>query len=657
MGEPGREALARADEAWQAGDFDGAIVELSAAVRSFMAGGDNRAAALAAARLGDLFSNGLGNRVAARPWFLRAIRLVADEEPCVEQGWAAVAMLGCEVDDPELLNERAALALERARQFGDLDLEIKALADAGLAQVQLGQLEAGMEMADEAMALACGGGATDSGVVAKSVCSFFTACSYAADFARFASWTAAFRQRGLVDSAPTPGPALFLTGHCDSVQATLLCHLGQWTEAEELLARTHQLILEVMPRAAYHTPIALAELRLLQGRLDEAESLLLGRDDNIAALLPTARLWLERGELELAASAARRGLRLMPTDRLRAPKLLAILAEARIGLGEVDAAESVAAELEVCVANLRLPAAAAEAARVRSLVLTARGDQAAAVDALQAGLDVLAGADMPYQRMLLHLELARLLEPTDRAAASAEVRAATALLARLDVVLSADAALLVDRLCPLPSRPGADGVPSTAMLAWDGDGWWTAGCGATKVRLKDTKGLRYLAELVARPHTERHVLDLLDAVEGSEPGRVDRRALGDAGVVSDGEARRAYRARVEALRTAVDEALDVEDDDRAARLQAELDDLVAELARAFGLGGRERRASSATEKARLNVTRALRAALVKLMEGLPEGGAILDRRIRTGTYCAYEPQAGDTVRWHVQRALNGPRRA
>ena len=103
----------------------------------------------------------------------------------------------------------------------------------------------------------------------------------------------------------------------------------------------------------------------------------------------------------------------------------------------------------------------------------------------------------------------------------------------------------------------------------------------------------------------------------------------------------AYRRRIEDLRSGVEDALDAEDDDRAARLQTELDELVAELARSFGLGGRDRRASSAAEKARLNVTRALRAALAKLIEALPEAGAALDRRIRTGTFCAYEPQADD----------------
>ena len=107
------------------------------------------------------------------------------------------------------------------------------------------------------------------------------------------------------------------------------------------------------------------------------------------------------------------------------------------------------------------------------------------------------------------------------------------------------------------------------------------------------------------------------------------------------------------LRSEIDDALEAGADERAERLQAELDLLVAELAGAFGLGGRSRQASSTAERARLNVTRALRAATARLGQVVPEAGAVLDRRLRTGLYCAYEPQEGDEVLLVVQRRLNG----
>ena len=68
----------------------------------------------------------------------------------------AVAAMGCDVDDPAELLAEAELALDRARRFGDVNLETKALADAGLAHVQAGRVAEGMALLDEAMALACG---------------------------------------------------------------------------------------------------------------------------------------------------------------------------------------------------------------------------------------------------------------------------------------------------------------------------------------------------------------------------------------------------------------------------------------------------------------------------------------------------------------------
>ncbi len=179
---------------------------------------------------------------------------------------------------------------------------------------------------------------------------------------------------------------------------------------------------------------------------------------------------------------------------------------------------------------------------------------------------------------------------------------------------------------------------------------WLVACEDTHCRLADTKGLRYLAELVARPGVERHALDLVDRVEGvaAVDAGLDRRHLGDAGELLDGRARTAYRHRIEALRAEIDDALASGAAEQAERLQAELDQLVAQLAQAFGLGGRSRRASSAAERARLNVTRALRAAIVKVTDALPAAGAVLDRRVRTGIYCAYEPDDSDEVRWIVQ---------
>ena len=137
--EPLREAqraLEQADGAFARFDVEGAVAHLSAAMRGFTAADDRRRAAMTCVRLGDTLANAMGNLTAGRAWFARARRLVEDEPPCLEQGWVAVAAMGCDVDDPAVLLAAAELALDRARRFGDVNLETKALADGGLAHVQ-----------------------------------------------------------------------------------------------------------------------------------------------------------------------------------------------------------------------------------------------------------------------------------------------------------------------------------------------------------------------------------------------------------------------------------------------------------------------------------------------------------------------------------------
>jgi tetratricopeptide (TPR) repeat protein len=632
--------LALAGKALEAFDAPAAAGHLSAAIRALTAAGDRRRAAIVCARLGDLYANAMGNVTAARAWFVRATRLIEGEPPCIEQGWVAVAAMGCDVDDPAVLLERAQLALDRAREFGDVNLETKALADAGLACVQAGRIAEGMAMLDEAMALACGP-ADDLDSVGKSVCSFFTACYFAADFDRAGSWADTLRRQGLIGRSA--GPALFLSGHCDSVQATALCELGRWSDAEAMLVRAIEAFEAGMGMPSWHPAIALAELRIRQGRLADAEMLLLGKDGSLQALLPAAHLHLARGDLDLARATATRGLRAVGDDRLRAADLLAVLVDSELAAGDLAAANAACNDLVDRAEGLDVPGLQARVAALRARVLAAAGDIAPAIGTMEAALDRLPQAGVPLLRATLLIELVRLHDQAgNRAAATVEAGRAMAALSGLDVVLRPDDLALLERATSTPAA-------RRATLTRE-DRCWVASFGDVRCRLQETKGLQYVAELVRNPGVERHALDLVDRVEGVGAGdlAVDRRSLGDAGELVDAKARTAYRHRIEALRAEVDDAFAAGAEDRAEKLQAELDELVTHLAQAFGLGGRSRRASSTVERARLNVTRAIRAATARVAEALPEAGPILDLRLRTGIYCAYEPEDNDEVRWSVQ---------
>ena len=164
------------------------------------------------------------------------------------------------------------------------------------------------------------------------------------------------------------------------------------------------------------------------------------------------------------------------------------------------------------------------------------------------------------------------------------------------------------------------------------------------VQVRDLKGIRYLARLLADPGREFHVLDLVAAESGRSAGAASGLAAGgshtgtgDAGEMLDTRAKDAYRRRLAEIEDDIEQARALEDTEREMQADAERDFLVRELSRAVGLHGRDRRAASTSERARVSVTRAVRQAIVRVGEHHPELGEHLDRTIRTGTYCAYVP--------------------
>jgi hypothetical protein len=166
-------------------------------------------------------------------------------------------------------------------------------------------------------------------------------------------------------------------------------------------------------------------------------------------------------------------------------------------------------------------------------------------------------------------------------------------------------------------------------------------------------GVRYLARLLAEPRRELHVLDLVAAERGwiPEAGRatesMSTSATGDTGPILDARAKAAYRRRLEEIDDDIEAARAAADVEREARADAERGFLLRELSRAVGLGGRDRSAGSASERARVSVTRALRLALARIREHDAGLGAHFDHCVRTGTYCTYHPDPGGPAEWKL----------
>jgi hypothetical protein len=187
----------------------------------------------------------------------------------------------------------------------------------------------------------------------------------------------------------------------------------------------------------------------------------------------------------------------------------------------------------------------------------------------------------------------------------------------------------------------------------EGD-YWAIAYERDAFRLKDSKGLRYLARLLAEQGQELHALDLVtgERTHGRphhpavEPGLIASRPS-DAGEVIDARAKAEYRRRLTELEEELEEARSFGDDERAARAEEERDFLVAELAGALGLGGRPRRAASPSERARVSVTRAIRAAVTRIREHSNALGEHLERTIQTGTFCSYRPDPHAPIDWQL----------
>ena len=275
-----------------------------------------------------------------------------------------------------------------------------------------------------------------------------------------------------------------------------------------------------------------------------------------------------------------------------------------------------------------------KARRLRAQIMTARGDFAPALREMNAAVALAEDLGNPPQlwktlatRAELHakqgaVEAAR----ADFDAAFKILESVAAGLAdpRLRTILLASPAAAAMRR-EVTTSVGAKPVPTTFEMRLEGDVWAITFAGTT-VRVKDSRGMRLLEQLVARPDEELHVLLL---VNGS--------AAGDAFEVIDRRAMTAYKARSEALRDELDEAERFNDSARATRAREELDALAGELARGVGLGGRLRKSGSAAERARVNVQRRLRGAIERVTDVHAKAGDYLGRSIRTGTFCSYSP--------------------
>jgi hypothetical protein len=186
-------------------------------------------------------------------------------------------------------------------------------------------------------------------------------------------------------------------------------------------------------------------------------------------------------------------------------------------------------------------------------------------------------------------------------------------------------------LAPQPTIQRTDISRDKARLQRIGD-MWQASYGGLTAYLRDTKGLHDLAALLAHPGTDLSALSLAG-------GEISHRAhTGRTDSVLDRTALLAYRRRLAELDDELATAQAHSDLARQQRATDEREQLLAELRRATRPDGTPRAlANTAAERARKAVTARVRDAIRRITDAHPELGAHLDRAVRTGTSCRYEP--------------------
>ena len=184
----------------------------------------------------------------------------------------------------------------------------------------------------------------------------------------------------------------------------------------------------------------LAELRLAQGRIEEAERLVEGFEDHPAAAVAIGAIHLARGEPGQAAAILRRRTSGLEERSLESAAPLELLVEAEVAQGATDAAAARASRLAELGAGLGCDAIVARGERALGRVLTTAGDAVGAKPHLESALAAFCRLEMPLEAGRTRLLLAAMLGDADRDAAIAEARRALAVFEDLGAAHHANAA-------------------------------------------------------------------------------------------------------------------------------------------------------------------------------------------------------------------------
>ncbi|MFC9918218.1 LuxR C-terminal-related transcriptional regulator [Agromyces binzhouensis] len=424
---------------WWIGETAEAIAMRTRAYTAYRRAGRDADAARIATWLAIELASTPGREAIARGWLGRAERLASGGDPTA-RGWFALARSTLETD-PVRIAASAEEALAVARDTGDAALEIRALGRSGLGLVRSGRTDAGIARLDEAMAAASAGEAEEPEVFAETCCDMVAACYETLDGRRLEQWGGvAERFLGL-----RPHPTLL--GFCGSCCAGILAARGDTAGAERWLTWTIDRMETGGHASRCVEPAArLAELRVAQGRLEEAERLVVGVEGRPECVRAVVGIHLARGETGAASSVLHRRLGKVGADSIAAIPVLAMLVPVQVDRRDLAGAETSVDRISRLAAASGDDAHRALADVAAARLRLARGEADAAGQGFRSAAERYDRLRMPPDAARARVLLAEALAASgDTGSSAAEARAAAAVLDRAGLVAEADEADALSR--------------------------------------------------------------------------------------------------------------------------------------------------------------------------------------------------------------------
>jgi hypothetical protein len=624
-----------AQVAYAAGHLDVTIDTWERVHTGAVQAGDRVAAAGAAVRVAMhlLFDTALMAPV--RGWLARADRLLEGAELGGVHAWLGVVRAYERLlsGDIATARQQASRALELGMNHDGAAAAIARVASARCLLLD-DDVPAGLALLEEA-GVAMLSGELDALTTGVVYCEVVCALQAIAHYDLAEQWTQAMERWAHTNAIGS------LHGRCRVHRAEILRLRGECDAAEHEASAACEELRPYLRRELGWPLNELGRIRLQRGDVAGAETAFreahaCGWDTQPGLAL----VHLANKEIELAADSIRYALEhpssvpskeQPPNTQLRRAPLLDAQVEIAIAAGDVSAAAAATDELEQIAAKFESKALLAAACVARGKVRLASSDPVGARVSFERGALLWLEVGAPYETALARIGLAAAhrAEGNEQRAAL-ELATARSLLAKLGA--------------PAVQVRTPDAAPPTNAFRREGETWYVSFAGQS-ARLRDLKGLHYLARLLAEPDRAFHVFELV-ALESGEP--VASNVRDDAGPLLDARAKQAYQRRLSEIDDDIEQATARKDLGRMEQAAAEREFLLRELSRAVGLGGRDRRASSTAERARVSVTRAIRQAIERMREQHPPLADHLQRAVRTGAHCSYVPDRGAAIRWALE---------